>query len=232
MRDWERLTKMREWMRKELCEGKRFKIPVPKTGKNGVYGPDIIDFTEGEPRVFIGFQPLRPDEPGKYDPTDPYSVCPAITIMPGASLVRNTPEHRFDRYNHIIRSQDMGQSCNVQILFSIYEPGVRLPGFAHSYEEGSPDLGLLQDGTDEGLAALLNWMDDAKELLLRERSVPGTDLMLDDDNLIRALYTDQEYVVDRRPLFHGFLNVQFKGFASKGADRGTRSRIDRLLDGD
>ncbi|MBR3740568.1 MAG: hypothetical protein IKN04_08920 [Clostridia bacterium] len=91
-------------------------------------------------------------------------------------------------------------------------------------------MSLLQDGTEAGLQTLLNWMDDGIELFLRERTVPDTDLTLDDDNFTYALFTDQAYVVDRRPLYYGFLNVPFKGYANYGSDRGYRSRIDKLLD--
>ena len=231
MRSWERLRKMQTFFQKELCAGREFKSPKPHTGSQTRYGPDITDFTMAEPRVFIAWQPARPNEPGKLDANDPYSVCPAITIMPNPSYARYVQEHRFDRYQNIHRSQEMGQSLTVQILFSIYEPGVRLPGFADGMDAKSPDMSLLKDGTEEGLKTLLNWMDDGIELLLRERTIPGTDLTLEDDNFMYALFTDQAYVVDRRPLYHGFLNVEFKGYANKGNDHGKPTRADRLLDG-
>ena len=230
MRTWERLSKMRDFLQREICDDREYKCPVPQTGANGQYGPQIIDFTRDKPRVFIGFQPMNPNEPGRADPSDPFSVCPAITIMPSPSYARYVEEKRFDRYNKFHRTQDMGQGCVVQILFSIYEPGVRHPGFAEGLESGEPDMSLMKDGTDAGLMTLFNWMDDAIELLLRERGVPGTDLILEDDTLIDSLFTDQSYVVDRRPLYYGFLNVEFKGFASRGNDHGKASRIDRLLD--
>ena len=62
--------------------------------------------------------------------------------------------------------------------------------------------------------------------LLNNRFYYGTQ----DDTLIYSLFTDQSYVVDRRPLYYGFLNVEFKGYASRGNDHGKASRIDRLLD--
>lgn len=231
MRDWERLRKMKDWFTQELCKGREFKVPVPATGQKAIYGPDIRDFSMGEPRVFIGWQPLRPDEPGKLDPSDPFSVCPAITLMPGAGNVRLVEEKSFDRSMGVRRGQDMGQHMNIQALFTIYEPGVRLPGFAAGMDAGNPDMGLIQDGTEEGLRTLLNWMDDAKELILRERGIPGTDLTLDDDHFMASLYTDQQYIVDRRPMFQGFLNIPFRGYASKGNDHYRASRADRLLDG-
>lgn len=231
MRDWERLRKIKAWFTEELCRGREFKIPVPMTGQRGIYGPDIRDFTMGEPRVFIAWQPLRPDEPGRLEPNDPFSVCPAITVMPGGGHVKYVEEKRFDRYQGVKRDQNLGQEMNLQVLFTIYEPGVRLPGFADGMDAGNPDMGLIQDGTEEGLMTLLNWMDDAKELILREMGVPGTDLKLSNENFTASLYTDQQYIVDRRPMFQGFLNIPLRGFANIGNDHNRPTRADRLLDG-
>lgn len=229
MRTWERLRKAREFFYNELCVGREFKAPVFKG--NNRHAPDITDFTMAEPRVFIGFQPTKPNMPGDILSTDPYSVCPALTIMPNPGYARYVQEHRFDRYQNIHRSQDMGQSAYWCILFAIYEPGVRLPGFADSMESGKGDMSKLKDGTDAGMMTLLNWMDDGIELILRERTIPGTDLALEDDNFMYSLYTDQSFVVDRRPYYYGFLNVEFKGYASPGNDHGKPTRAARLLDG-
>ena len=231
MRTWERLRKTKDFFTEELCKGREFKAPVPATGRNAQYGPSVTDFTMAEPRVFLAWQPARPDEPGKLDARDPISIAPSITIMPTAAYVRYTMEHRFDRYNKIHRPQDMGQSLALQILFTIYEPGIRLPGFAESMEAGYADMSLFQDGTEPGLQTLVEWMDDAMELILRERTVPGTDLVLEDDNFMYSLYTDQAYIQDRRPLYQGFLNVEFKCYADIGNDKGKPSRAARLLDG-
>ena len=230
MRTWERLRKLREFLHTEICAGREFKCPVPQTGRNAQYGPNITDFTMAEPRVFLAWQPAKANEPGRVDAGDPWSVAPSITIMPTASVVRYQGEHRFDRYQKIHRPQEMGQSFSVQMLFTIYEPGVRLPGFADGFEAGHPDMGLLMDGTEPGLETLVNWMDDAMELLLREHTIPGTDLTLEDENFVYSLYSDQNYIVDRRPLYQGFLNAEFKGHADYGSDRGLRSRVDRALD--
>lgn len=231
MRSWERLRKMKAFYQKELCEGRSFKSPKPQTGKNAQYGPLITDFTMAEPRVFLGWQPMRPDEPGKVFPDDPTSVCPAITIMPSPSLVRYVEEHRFDRYNNIHRPQEMGQSLIVSMLFTIYEPGIRMPGFVESLESGKPDMSLLKDGTEEGVMTVMEWMDDAKELILRERHIPGTDLVLEDDNMVYGFYTDQQYIADRRPLYYGYINVEWKCHADTGNDHGKPTAADRLLDG-
>lgn len=231
MRTWERLRKTKEFFEAQLCAGREFKCPVPMTGQKAQYGPHILDFTMAEPRVFIGWQPGRPDEPGRENPKDPLSIAPSITIMPTAAYVRYTQEHRFDRYQKIHRSQDMGQSLAMQILFTIYEPGVRLPGFAESIQSGWPDMGLFKDGTEPGVQTLVEWMDDAMELILRERTVPETDLILEDDNFMYSLYSDQQYIQDRRPLYQGFLNVEFKCYADLGNDDGKPTWAARLLDG-
>lgn len=228
MRTYERLRKMQAWFEKELCEGRDMKVPVPT--QNPPYAPNITDFTRGEPRVFLAYQPMKPDEPGKADRSDPYSVCPAITIMPIVAPARYVQEKRFDRYQKVHRPQEMGQSLTVQILFSVYEPGIRYPGFADGMDAKQPDMSLLKDGTEAGVQTLFDWMDDCIELLLRERTVPGTDLVLEDDSLTYSLYTDQAYVVDRRPLYYGFVNAEFKGYADTGNDHGNKSRTARLLE--
>lgn len=232
MRTWERLRKMQKWLYEELCRGREYKSPKPATGQNAQYGPDITDYTRVEPRVFLAWQPMRPNEPGRVQPDDPFSVCPAITIMPSASYARYMEDQQFDRYNNIHRPQQMGQRPHLQLLFSIYEPGVRYPGFAEGLKKGgTPDMSLIKDGTEAGLQQLVEWMDDAIELLLRERTVPGTDLVLEDNSMMYSLFTDQNYVVDRRPIYYGFLNVEFMGYANYGSDHGRPSKADRLLDG-
>lgn len=230
MRSWERLKKAQAYFQKELCEGREFKSPKPSGGTT--HAPLITDFTMAQPRVFLGWQPMRPDEPGKVDPSDPFSVCPAITVMPNAAYVQYVAEKRFDRYQGVHRSQEMGQSPSFMLLFSIYEPGIRLPGFVEALKNSEKNaMQYLLDGTEAGLQTLLEWMDDAIELLLREKTIPGTDLILDDyENFRNSLFTDQSYIVDRRPLFYGLLNVPFKGYASPGSDNGKKTRIAALLD--
>ncbi len=228
MRTWERLRKTKAWIEREICVGKDFKIP--KNNAMDGYGPDIYDFTRGDPSVFLAWYPMRPDNPGSPVSTDPYNVAPAITIMPTQGYVRYLEEKRFDRYSNINRPQDMGQSLGMQFLLSIYEPGIRLPGFEEGMKSGKPNMALLKDGTEAGLEQLVNWMDDLMELVLRERNVPGTDLILDDDNAVYSLYTDQNYIVDRRPYYYGFVNIMWRCYANDGNDHGYKSRASRLLD--
>ena len=229
MRTATRLLRVKEWLYKELCQGRQYKTPPADQA--------ITNTGTAEPKVYLGWQPLwsamqaQSSVPHYALNNDPFSVCPAITVMPGSMPLNNVPEKRFDQYRKIQRPKNMGSSLTLTILFSIYEPGIRLPGFEESLNSGKGlDKNLMLDATEEGLLTLLNWMDDAAELLLREKIVPGTDLVLDEESAIRSLFTDQNFVVDRRPIFYGFLIVDFKGHADKGTENGAKSRIDRLLD--
>ena len=221
MRSTERFRKLKEWLYLELCKGRTMKAP-PKDG-------DITDTTTTEPQVFRAWQPSQPNAPGVRPSGDPISVCPSITVMPIPSYVRYVEEKRFDRYNNIRRSQEMGQAVIVDMLMTIYDPGIRMDGFVESVRLGKTDMTLLKDGTEQGLFTLLNWMDDLMELLLRVRHVPGTDLVLYDDTAVYSLYADQEYVRDKRPLYYGFVRAEFKGYASPGSDHGRQSELDKLL---
>lgn len=223
MRTTERLRKLQAFFQKELCDGRLLKMP-PKD-------QSILDVQTTEPKVFLAWQPLNPNTPGRFENGDAYTVCPSITIMPAGGYLRNNPEQRFDRYSGFHRPQEMGQTLRLTILFSVYEPGNRLPGFVDSMKNGRPDMTLLQDGTEAGLFTLFNWTDDAMELVLRERAIPGTDMILEDASAVYSLYTDQSYIVDKRPLYYGFMNLEYRCFASHGNDHGRPSKADRLLDG-
>ena len=69
------------------------------------------------------------------------------------------------------------------------------------------------------------------ELVLRERSVPNTDLILEDDTAVYSLYTDQNYVKDMRPYYYGFVNITWRCYANYGSDKGYMTKADRLLEG-
>lgn len=229
MRIWERLRKTKDWIYEELCKGRDYKVPV-NNAREG-YGADISNFTRGEPSVFLAWQPMRPDNPGQVLSSDPYNIAPSITIMPTQGFIRYLEEHRFDRYSGIKRPQDMGQTLGMQFLFTIYEPGIRYPGFAESLKSGQPDMSLLKDGTEAGLQQLVDWMEDLTELVLRERNVPNTDLILEDDTAVYSLYTDQNYVKDMRPYYYGFVNITWRCYANYGSDKGYMTKADRLLEG-
>lgn len=220
MRDTERLRKLKKWVYEELCVGRKLKAPDESGRIDRVR-------TEVEPSCFLGWIPSRPDNTGYIDM--PANVAPCILIMPGESHAKNMEEQRFDRYSKIHRPEEMGQTVTVQLLFCVYEPGVRLPGFTESMDSETgygANMDLLMEGTEQGLYTLYNWMGDAKELLLGTKVIPGTDLILDEISLTSALYSDQSYVSDKRPLYYGFLNMKFNGFANEK----TNPAIERLLD--
>lgn len=208
MRMTERMKQLKIWAYKELCEGREYKAPA----EDG----DIGIIKRQEPNVWLGWAPSRMDISFAYQ-TLPDTVIPGILIMPNASMAKNMEEQRFDRYNNINRPQEMGQHMNVTFLFGIYEPGKRLPGFIHSMDEkGSGiDMSLIREATEDGLLTLQDWMDDCMEKLLGQKLIPHTDLAVDEKSVSYSLYTDQNYVTDRRPLYYGFVNVDFICYANE-----------------
>lgn len=211
MRTGERLTKLKAWAENNLCKGRMMKAPAPNM--------DISEIITQEPRCYLGWAPSRMDSTGTLR-EDPYSVVPGIIIMPSQAYAKYTEEKRFDRYNNIHRPQEMGSHLSVCILFSVYEPGIRLPGFIGSMSDKGRglDMSLIMEGTEQGLLTLLDWMDDCKECLLRDKMIPDTDLSVEEETITYSLLTDQNYVVDRRPIYYGFINVSFNGYADHGVN--------------
>lgn len=212
---------MKAWLYEELCKGRQMKAPVNRN--------DVTDLTTTEPSVFLAWMPTHPNNPGARPSNDPLSVVPAITIMPMPSRVSYVEEKRFDRYNNIRRPKNMGQSVMVDVMMSVYDPGIRMPGFVESVQTGKGDMTLLKDATEEGFFTLLDWMDDLMQLILRVRHVPGTDLILEDDKCVYSLYADQIWVKDLRPYYVGFVRIEFSGYADPGSAKGHPSEIDKLL---
>lgn len=210
MRTSQRLLGLKNWAEKELCAGRVMKKPAPDM--------DIAKIVRGEPECFLAWQPERPDLTG--GPNEIISVCPAIQIMPKSGYIKYVEEKRFDRYSNISRPQEFGQTLIVDMLFSIYEPGIRLPGFVDSVESGKGiDMTLLKEGTEEGLFTLLDWMDECKEKMLALGNIPGTDLIMDNSTATYSMYNDGHYVVDKRPIFYGFVSVEFKCYANEAPNR-------------
>ena len=218
MRTVERLLGLKRWAVKNLCTGREMKAPAQNN--------NIGEIVRQEPRCYLGFAPARADSTGRLQ-EDPASVCPGIIIMPSPSYAKYMEEKRFDRYNNVHRPSMMGSHLSVSILFSVYEPGIRLPGFIDSVGESGQglDMSLMIEGTEEGLFTLLDWMDDCKEGLLRDKMIPGTDLSVEEETMTSGLYTDQSYVVDRRPIYYGFVNVSFNGYADQGANPSTNQSL-------
>ena len=209
MRFSERLTGLKNWTYKELCKGRMMKAPAENM--------DIGTINRQEPPVYLAWAPARVDKAGNLKEI-PLSTVPGILIMPNQTYAKYMEEKRFDRYNNVHRPQEMGQHLAVSILFSVYEPGVRLPGFVDSVgEKGAGlDTSLILEGTEQGLFTLMNWMDDCMEKLLGQKMIPKTDLFVPEDTVTYSLYTDQSYVVDRRPIYYGFVNVVFGCHVNEG----------------
>lgn len=211
MRTTERLRGLKAWTYATLCEGREMKAPPPNM--------DLTQIIRKEPSCYLGWAPSRLNENGQLQ-TEALNVCPGILIMPNQAYGKYTEEKRFDRYNNIHRPQEMGQHLSTSILFSVYEPGTRLPGFvASAGEQGQDiDMSLILEGTEQGLFTLLNWMDDCMAALIGQKMIPKTDLAVEEDSITYSLYTDQSYVVDRRPIYYGFINVSFLCYANEGTD--------------
>lgn len=233
MRTRERLTGLKNWATRELCTDREMKAPSADM--------DIAEIIYREPECFLAWTPQRLDQKSGQQVDDFLISCPSIIIMPNASKAKAMEEKRFDRYSGIHRPKEMGQTLSVSMLFSVYEPGIRETGFVYTAERQDGidmddypackekhgiDMRLLREGTEEGLFTLTDWMDECKEKLLAVNSIPGTDLFVDDDSMIYSLYTDQSYVVDKRPIYYGFVNVEF----TCHADMARNSEIERLLD--
>ena len=219
MRFSERLTGLKKWTYKELCKGRMMKAPAENM--------DIGTINRQEPPVYLAWAPARVDKAGNLKEI-PLSTVPGILIMPNQTYAKYMEEKRFDRYNNIHRPQDMGQHLSATILFSVYEPGVRLPGFIDSMDEKGQglDMSLILEGTEQGFMTLMNWMDDCMQKLLGDKVIPHTDLFVQEETVTYSLYTDQSYVVDRRPNYYGFVNVVFGCHAGEAYN----PEIERLLE--
>ena len=211
MRTTERLRGLKNWTIETLCKGREMKAPPPDG--------DLSKIIRKEPSCYLGWAPSRLNENGQFV-TEASQICPGILIMPNQAYGKYTEEKRFDRYNNIHRPQEMGQHLSVSILFSVYDPGTRLPGFIESVgEQGEGiDMSKILEGTEQGLFTLLNWMDDCMAALIGQKMIPKTDLAVEEDSITYSLYTDQNYVVDRRPIYYGFVNVTFLGYAEEGTN--------------
>ncbi len=211
MRTSERLRGLKAWLIKVGCEGRELKKPGPKM--------DFGEILRTEPSCFIGWAPSRLAGNLQFQ-TEAETICPGLLVMPNQAYAKYTEEKRFDRYSNIHRPQEMGQHLSVSILFSVFEPGTRLPGFVDSMGDKGQgvDMSLLLEGTEQGVYTLLNWMDDVKEALLGQKMIPHTDLAVEEESITYSLYTDQNYVVDRRPIYYGFINLTFLCYATEGAN--------------
>lgn len=215
MRTMERLRKLQDWTFRTICEGRQMKTPAKNM--------DVRQIARQEPKCYLAFMPTRPDTSGMVE-IDPLNVCPGIILMPNGGYWKYMEEQRFDRYNKVHRPKEMGQSLTVQAAFFVYEDGVRLPGFADVAELGPYDMSLMREGTDDGLTALVNWMDDFRDRLLSLKTIPNTDMYLNEAECQYGLYSDQKFISDRRPVYIGMVNVTFQCHADE-----YNAEIDALL---
>ena len=204
MRTNERLRMLKGWTYEICCKGRSMKAPVSTR--------DFTQVNYQEPGCYLGWAPARVEQSD-----DITSVTPSIIIMPAQAHAKYMKEKRFDRYNGVHRPQALGANLSVCVLFSVFEPGIRLPGFQRSVgEQGKgTDMTKLMDGTEEGLKTLLDWMDDFKDNLIGQRMIPDSDLFVDEESITYSLYTDQAYVTDRRPIYYGFVNATFDCYAEE-----------------
>lgn len=201
MRTEERLRKLKSWTYETCCKGREMKAPAP----NG----DISKVVRQEPGCFLAFAPTRPDQTG--EEVSPLTAAPGIILAPVGGDVRFKEERRFDRYSGVHRPQDMGQSLTIQAIFIVYEDGVRLPGFIDDAEAGKEfPMDKIREGTENGLFTLCNWMDDFKEALDSIGTIPGTDLIVNEEEFTYNWYADQKVISDRRPTFVGMVTVRFQ----------------------
>ena len=212
MRTEERLRALKQWLYENLCKGRQMKAPA--YSEDG-YTLDITKIKTQEPIISLAWEPSRPGA-GWIQGIEPNSVVPGILIMPNQSFAKHVEEKRFDRYNNIRRNPEMAQELNVDILFKVFEPGIRLPGFVESADSPSGlDMTLLKEGTEEGLFTLTNWMDDCIDLFISQKSVPHTDMFIEESTCVYSLYMDENYVVDKRPIYYGFIKAKFYGYSER-----------------
>lgn len=202
-----RLLALKKWTIENVCKGKMLKT-LPEDG-------DISKILRQEPPVYLQYWPKRRDETGAWVVT-PYNVCPGIIISLGQGQAQAVQEQRFDRYNHINRPKELGQTLTITVLFSVYEPGTRLPGFiASAKSEDGMDLSKITEGTEEGLFELTDWMDEFKDKLLAVKKIPESDLIVDEATITYSPYMDSEFVVDKRDCWYGFVNVKFNCYSQQ-----------------
>ncbi len=203
----ERLLALQRWVYENVCVGRTLKTR----------GPDDKTSVYAEPRCFIAFYPMRSLQ-GQVE----YSIAPSITMVPGLSRTKQVQEQRFDRYNGIHRTPDMGATLNVQFVFTVYDPGL-IDGDVQAYDpenEGTPP-------PDDGFTALTTWMDDLQRKLLGVTQLPGTDLFVWNQSMDWAPLTEQESVRDMRPLYYGMVNCEFGCYANKSPNE----ELERILNG-
>lgn len=204
--EWEALKR---WVKKELCDGRLMKSPA----KDG----DITQIRYAEPGVYMAYFPSFRDGLGQRR-TASENTAPSILIMPNRADAENEEEQRFDRYQNIHRDQRLGRGVKATLLFSVWEPGTRLPGFSESGDERGQglDVSLLEEGTEQGFYTLCDWMDEAERKLLGQMLIPDSTLTVVNKEMDYGPFMDQNYIVDKRSIYYGMINVNFKSVSLAG----------------
>ena len=221
MRTAERLIKLQSWVFDVCCKDRKLKVPPP--------GQDITKYRDRVvPSVFLNFMPMRPDQTIALANVNPLNAAPSITLLIDNSMAKYMEDKRFDTYNNVHRNKTFGQTLNIQALFTVYEDGVRLPGFIEKVEANPEDfdMTLIKEGTQEGLFTLLNWMDDYKDSLIAAKLIPGTDMYVNEESIVYTLREDQKYPSDNRPLFYGVVNVSFNCYSEHKDNPDLRALLD------
>ena len=218
MRTVTRLTRLGQWIYETCCKGREMKTPASSM--------DITEIARQEPKVYIGYHPMRPDQTADAE-KDLLNAAPCVLVMPVSSYAKYNELQYVDIRAQTKRPQEFGQTLTVQVLFSVYEDGVRMPGFIPAAKSGGGlDLSLIKEGTEEGLYLLLNWMDDFMEALLGVKIIPNTDMTVEEHTVTYSMYSDQKYISDRRPLFYGFVEVTFRCHADERPNPDFRKLLD------
>lgn len=203
-----RIEAVRAWCEEELCNGRTMKSP----GKGG----KATEVQYVKPRAFAGFQPRR-----RGREQEMFSVAPSITIMLAPSQAMRDREKRFDKYSGIHRANELGATMALQFLFTVYEPGDRNEDFAQT---GSYDD--IEEPGAMGYYLLLDWMDELRELLMGVGTIPKTDLAVNTGEVYYAPFMSENTVVDRRPVYNGFVTAEFNTYVGGAPNERVRDLLD------
>lgn len=192
MRYRQRLEKLRDWVLKTCCEGRSMKTP----------GKTEYDVAWREPRCFLGNFPASAQG-------ELFNVAPCILILPAGGLAEGDTSQYLDSRSGISRPKDMGATLQVQIVHVSYDPGERT-GIRKDDGRADPKQALIiNEDADEGMLALIDWMDDTMAALVGAKSITGSDLTIKEDTVGFEPFKENGALADRRPYYLGHVTVEF-----------------------
>lgn len=193
MRTGQRLRGIREFLIKEIC-GKPMKRPTDKA----------LDVEWVKPDVYIGYYP-------DYMEIDSLSprTAPAVLIIPKLMKANTVNDHRFDRYNNIVRSDEAEAELTVQIVLVLWDPGERT-----RIAEMTQDPMQIESNSD-GLMRMIDWLDELSAALNGTKYIPETDLMPRKETILYQPLMEMDRIVDKRPLYFGILECSFFGMVNE-----------------